>query len=294
MPAGIEASIEDGFATLDFLDRSLVGPALEALRQAGSKVSKETRVGPRARYTMPEGDAIAAGLIDGATTMKPNLAYGDTGFADTLQSVGNEGSRPEAPTSRNLYSAATPAAAVMAIPGPRTTVSGKVPEGAIIAPLHGSIKKYGDYSLPQPHEPADCIHPGDGSGSISDGVIDFVEPTRIHSKAPQRPTTTSHITLDVPPGMSVVDPNAPGSHPIPSEGNTYTAPVAPTEPPTAWPTPMPTAPPADSAVTADYPAGVPDESWTVAQMRDYADDNDINLHGATKKADILAAIETPS
>ena len=40
MPAGIEAVVEDGFATLDFVDRSLVGPALEALRLAGSKVTK--------------------------------------------------------------------------------------------------------------------------------------------------------------------------------------------------------------------------------------------------------------
>jgi hypothetical protein len=290
MPIGIEASIEDGFATIDFIDRSLVGPSLEALRQAGSKVTKETRVGPRARYTMPEGDARAAGLIDGDTDLKPNLAYGDTGFADTLQSVGNVGPRPEAPTSRNLYVGATKAEDVMAVPGPSTTVSGSKPTGAIIAPLHGSIKKYGDYSLPQPHEPGDCTHPGDGSGSIKDGVIDFVEPTRIHSKAPKRPTTTTNITLDVPPGMSVVDPNAPGSHPIPSEGNTYTAPVAPTEPPTAWPTPMPTVPP----VEAVYPEGAPTSDWTNAEIKAYADASGIDLDGATKKADMLTAIEASS
>jgi hypothetical protein len=289
MPAGIEASIEDGFATIDFLDRSLVGPSLEALRQVGSKVTKETRVGPRARYTMPEGDARAAGLIDGETTLTPNLAYGDTGFADTLQSVGNEGARPEAPTIRNMYVGSTPAADVMAVPGPSTTVGGKVPQGAIIAPLHGSIKKYGDYSLPQPHEPGDCTHPGDGSGSIKDGVIDFVEPTRIHSKAPKRPTTTSNITLDVPPGMSVVDPNSPGQHPIPSEGNTYTPPTEPTEPPVAWPTPMPTVPP-----VAAYPEGAPTADWTNAEIKAYADANSIDLDGATKKADMLTAIEASS
>lgn len=32
--------------------------------------------------------------------------------------------------------------------------------------------------------------------------------------------------------------------------------------------------------------------WTVAQLRDFASDNDINLHGATVKDDIIAAIET--
>ena len=34
----------------------------------------------------------------------------------------------------------------------------------------------------------------------------------------------------------------------------------------------------------------PDESWTVADLREYAKANDIDLHGATSKADILAAI----
>ena len=86
MPKGIEAVIEDGFATLDFTDRTLVGPALEKLRLAGSKVTKQTRVGPRAVYNMPEGDAIAAGLLDSTTVRPDHLSYGDTGYAESLQS----------------------------------------------------------------------------------------------------------------------------------------------------------------------------------------------------------------
>ena len=35
---------------------------------------------------------------------------------------------------------------------------------------------------------------------------------------------------------------------------------------------------------------VPDEDWTIADLRAYAKANDIDLHGATSKADILAAI----
>jgi hypothetical protein len=42
--------------------------------------------------------------------------------------------------------------------------------------------------------------------------------------------------------------------------------------------------------TAVLPDGVPTESWTVAQMVDYASREEISLGGATKKADILAAI----
>lgn len=268
MPAGIEAVVEDGFATLDFIDRSLVGPALEALRLAGSKVTKETRVGPRARYTMPEGDAVAAGLLDGATVRPDSLSYGDSGFADTLQSVGNEGSRPEAPTSRNLYVGATPAADVMAVPGPSTTVSGSKPTGRIVTPIHGSVKKYGDYSLPQPHEPDDCTHPGDGSGVAADGVIDYVEPTRIHSKAPKRPTTTTGITLDAP-GDATVDGENVGGGTTPS----------PPDPGFSVPT---------------DPAGTPSSDWTNAEIESYAKANNIDLDGATKKADMLAAIEAAS
>lgn len=47
----------------------------------------------------------------------------------------------------------------------------------------------------------------------------------------------------------------------------------------AAPTPAPT--PAVS---------VPDESWTVADLRDYAKAHEVDLHGATSKADILDAI----
>ena len=37
-------------------------------------------------------------------------------------------------------------------------------------------------------------------------------------------------------------------------------------------------------------SGAPDESWTVAELREYAKANDVDLDGATAKADILAAI----
>ena len=35
----------------------------------------------------------------------------------------------------------------------------------------------------------------------------------------------------------------------------------------------------------------PDESWTVAELREYAKANDVGLDGATAKADILDAIK---
>ena len=38
----------------------------------------------------------------------------------------------------------------------------------------------------------------------------------------------------------------------------------------------------------------PDESWTVAELRAHAEEHEIDLGAATKKADILAAIEATS
>ncbi|PTU57193.1 hypothetical protein DBB34_05450 [Sphaerisporangium cinnabarinum] len=39
-----------------------------------------------------------------------------------------------------------------------------------------------------------------------------------------------------------------------------------------------------------FPDGVPDESWKVDQLRAFARAHDVDLKGATKKADILAAL----
>ena len=228
MPAGIEAVVEDGFATLDFTDRALVGPALETLRQAGSKVSKVTRVGPRTQYRLTEADAVAVGLLDAATVRPEALAYGDSGYAEDLESVGNAGARPHQPTVRgNAYVGKTPAAAVMAIPGPSTTVNGSVPDDRVVPPLH-------------------------------EEVIDTVGATTIHSPQPQRP-------------------------PVVGDGGSST-------PPPVVPTPVPAPAPA-----ATQPAGgTPNEDWTNAEIKAYADANGIDLDGATKKSDMLAAIELAS
>lgn len=41
---------------------------------------------------------------------------------------------------------------------------------------------------------------------------------------------------------------------------------------------------------AAFPDGMPDESWKVDQLRAFARAHDVDLKGATKKADILAAL----
>lgn len=51
---------------------------------------------------------------------------------------------------------------------------------------------------------------------------------------------------------------------------------------------------ADDQPADDQPEGEPSDSWTVAQLTDYAKREEIDLGGATRKADILAAIQDAS
>ncbi|UYL88125.1 hypothetical protein SEA_EVAA_14 [Gordonia phage Evaa] len=66
MPEGIIATVDEGFATLDFVDRSLRGPAIQKLLEIGGPETIETltRSGPRRQYRVPEGNAREAGLLD--------------------------------------------------------------------------------------------------------------------------------------------------------------------------------------------------------------------------------------
>lgn len=102
MPEGIIAEIDGGFATIDFVDRSLRGPALQKLLEIGGPETIETltRSGPRRQYRVPEGNAREAGLIDEAGT----LVRGDTGSADRLASAGQTTGSPEATSSHNVWS----------------------------------------------------------------------------------------------------------------------------------------------------------------------------------------------
>lgn len=70
MPVGVEVVVEEGFATIDFVDGTLRGPGLAKLLAIGTPpdaIEKLTREGPRAVYVVPEGNAREAGLLDEAT-----------------------------------------------------------------------------------------------------------------------------------------------------------------------------------------------------------------------------------
>lgn len=89
--------------------------------------------------------------------------------------------------------------------------------------------------------------------------------------------SNSRKTYIVPEGVAkdagLLDDSEPEQTPAEAE------PEAPAEPEQA-----PAEPP-------QVPEGEPSESWTVAQLKDYAGREEISLTGAEKKADILAVIQ---
>lgn len=86
MPAGIIATVDDGFATIEFVDQSKRAKALADLVEIGGPGSIETitRDGPRRKYRVPAQFATQAGLLDGDETGKVWSAGADTGAAAAL------------------------------------------------------------------------------------------------------------------------------------------------------------------------------------------------------------------
>ncbi|UVK60657.1 hypothetical protein SEA_PHANTASMAGORIA_17 [Mycobacterium phage Phantasmagoria] len=99
MPAGIAVELDNGFATLEFLDKAARGRALEALIRVGgpATIEKLTREkGARSvRYRVPEGNAREAGLLDDY----------EVGLSNVVASGGTDATGivlPETPTSKGL------------------------------------------------------------------------------------------------------------------------------------------------------------------------------------------------
>ena len=86
MPAGIIATVDNGFATIDFVDQSKRAQGLADLMAAGGPGSIETitRDGPRRKYRVPVQFATTAGLLDGDETGATFSAGHDTGSAAAL------------------------------------------------------------------------------------------------------------------------------------------------------------------------------------------------------------------
>lgn len=188
MPQGIVASVEDGFATIDFVDPALRGPGLQKLLDIGGPESIETitRVGPRRKYRVAEGNAREAGLVDDAapqarglnTDGTPNdndatggtgttqsgvvdVAAGDTGAATALvnadPNTGSDIAGADGPASTGTVDWHTPVDQFTSA----NAYVGEVPNSAV---LHnrdqvftgtGTVTQDGDREHPETH--ADLI-----------------------------------------------------------------------------------------------------------------------------------------
>lgn len=156
MPQGIVATVDNGFATLDFVDTALRGPALVKLLEIGGPETIQTvsRRGPRRQYIVPEGNAREAGLIDGAsqarglnvdgtpsedatggtgtTTTTIDVGAGDTGWATATENADpNDGSSvtgADGPASKGTVNWHTPTTEYTSAHG----FVGKVPNADVL------------------------------------------------------------------------------------------------------------------------------------------------------------------
>ena len=86
MPTGIVATVDDGYAIVDFVDPTKRGPGLKAVIDLAGPNAIETitRKGPRRQYKMLVGNAEAAGLLDGDEAGRLRTAGPDLGAAEAL------------------------------------------------------------------------------------------------------------------------------------------------------------------------------------------------------------------
>lgn len=132
MPDGIHVDLDDGVATVEFLDPALRGPALGVLLGIGGAASIKTitREGPRVKYRVSEELARQAGLLDEPVRRKPIQAPGGGPSTDW--------SRPALNTYASTHGVADPELyankqalldAIAAAPPVPTVIEDSYPEG---------------------------------------------------------------------------------------------------------------------------------------------------------------------
>ncbi|AVR55937.1 hypothetical protein SEA_YAHALOM_16 [Mycobacterium phage Yahalom] len=159
MPAGIEVVVEDGFATIDFLDPKLKGPALGRLIESGGPgvVEPLTREkgSPRKRYRVPEGNAREAGLLDEAREV-------DALVSNVLESgVDAHGSAPDLPTSANAHSQTTRSGSYSAAYGGENNPTPEVPAEALstVSVAVGAAQPWDEPAAPKELPVAENAYP---------------------------------------------------------------------------------------------------------------------------------------
>ncbi|AHB79334.1 hypothetical protein JAMAL_14 [Mycobacterium phage JAMaL] len=274
MPAGIIATVDGGFATIDFLDKSLRGPALADLVEIGGPASVETitRDGPRRKYRVPVGNAQAAGLLDGDEVGDVWSAGRDTGAAaatvaaDPNVNPGADNANWHTPvdqyTSANKY-------------------VGQVPNATV---LHNRGQVYtGDADSAG----GDLAHPPTHAEVIQN-VKDAKTPPTQGFAAPQARAAVVAGSLAEQDAALGSDPGGWAEQPgAPTEADVS----APSEPQgSETPAPEVTTPADESA----YPDGEPTVDWTRKQLDAYAADKlGLDTTKLESKAAVVAAINAP-
>ena len=166
MPAGIIATVDDGFATIDFVNQALRAPKLAALVEIGGPGSIETitRDGPRRKYRVPVQFATQAGLLDGDETGAQWSAGKDTGAAAALvaadPNVNPGADNADWHTPVDQYTSAN-------------KYVGQVPNATV---LHGR---------PQVYTGSASSYGGSGDSPLHSEVIDLVKKLKAPEGAPE-------------------------------------------------------------------------------------------------------------
>lgn len=313
MPAGVEVFVDEGFATIGVPDRDKRAEVLSAIlaHTPPALVEKDTRSGAFVLYRIPEGNARAAGLIDGDTdTGRPPLYKQDLGYADALVAADPKTTdKREGGAQHGEYDTILPTVAdtaYQAMPTTRNNVhDGDVnftepvdANGIIRAPLRPNKNVVGPGGVPtipagastpaaelqrkireaRPVKPADYAPahvPRDQRVPVAQATI-----AATVDRAPQDPSEPAS-GIGIGPNAGRVVEGQPGGDAGPT---TVSAPDI-----IAEQRPLDTQDAPD--ILTPEKGEKPNDGWKVDELRDYAKTNDIDLGGATKKADILKAIE---
>ncbi|AKF14277.1 hypothetical protein SEA_VINCENZO_15 [Mycobacterium phage Vincenzo] len=271
MPAGIIATVDNGYATIDFVDPALRGPALQELIEIGGPASVETitRDGPRRKYRVLVGNAQTAGLLDGDEVGDVWSAGRDTGAAaatvaaDPNVNPGSDNANWHTPvaeyTSANAY-------------------VGKVPNATV---LHNRNQVYtGDANSTG----GDVQHPPTHAEVIA-GVQAAKTPPTEGFAAPQARAAMVAGSLAEQTSALGSDPGGWAEQPGTDEGAPADAPSAPQGDETA------TGDTTTADTPAEYPDGEPTVDWTRKQLDAYAlAVKGLDTTKLDSKAAVLAAI----
>lgn len=317
MPEGIVATVDDGFATLDFVDTSLRGPALTKLIEIGGAATIETitRVGPRRQYRVPEGNAREAGLLDAAAGSAPR---GLASIEDQPEGILEDGVRGA--FTPGSAGSDTGAAAALVAANPNTNVT-PANAGNWHTPVaeYTSANKYVGTTTAAAERalaPSPKQYPGDSGGGYGGRnaaetpthreVIDYVKASSAvpaggaarsaTGAEPEPRTPVQHLNASLGDQTSALGDD-PGSRP--DEGGEargeFTS-VQSTRQQIESQASVGTAEPApDTEREANYPQGAPNDKWRRDELDAYASEvKGLNTGSLDSKKAVLAAINRAS